>query len=107
MDYRACCRVAPSFVVNLLAREEQFRIRLLKLRNPANCKKELGCGLPMFRLCRLTGHVKSRERIQHDPVFAWRSVCRYCGEPMVRYAHKDWRLEKDIPAEELELREQL
>jgi hypothetical protein len=44
-------------------------------------------------LCRLIGHQRSRKN-RRLVAGEWRSQCRWCGKPMMRWGHHDWRVDE-------------
>lgn len=43
-------------------------------------------------VCSILGHRRSSKHAKFDREhFCWRSICVYCGIPLERVAHKDWR----------------
>lgn len=49
--------------------------------------------------CLINQHEPSRRDVVWDR-FTFKGHCRYCGKPIERHGHRDWRLRKtDVEAE--------
>lgn len=61
-------------------------------------KNAVSAALSPLRLsyrCLLLGHVRSRRYARPGTVEGeWRSICRFCDEPMVRSHRGRWRLQR-------------
>jgi len=49
----------------------------------------------MNLFCLLIGHRRSAKRAHPSSLFGWKSVCKYCGQSMVRLEAGKWCLEKE------------
>ncbi|QIK79205.1 hypothetical protein G7077_10165 [Sphingomonas piscis] len=43
-------------------------------------------------ICKVFGHKRSARKARfNSDTMQWESVCKRCGEPLVRHQHGDWR----------------
>lgn len=48
----------------------------------------------MKLLCSVLGHHRSAKKARIDRERGeWVSTCEHCDEPMIRFAHRDWRVD--------------
>ena len=46
----------------------------------------------MSLMCRIFGHKRSGSKAKlNSKTMNWESICKRCGEPLVRFEHGDWR----------------